>query len=77
MKGQSRSCPICKRPVPEGEGAKRHHPFCSKRCADIDLSRWLAGVYAIPATASEDATQNGVPDGEPEGDIESEPKVRH
>ena len=24
-------------------------PFCSKRCADIDLHRWLSGVYAIPA----------------------------
>lgn len=36
-------CPICRKPA---EAAFR--PFCSKRCADIDLSRWLSGVYAIP-----------------------------
>ncbi|WP_372400120.1 DNA gyrase inhibitor YacG [Azospirillum sp. HJ39] len=35
-------CPICGRPT---EPATR--PFCSKRCADIDLSRWLGGVYRI------------------------------
>lgn len=29
------------------------HPFCSKRCADIDLSRWFKGVYAAPAPESE------------------------
>ena len=28
--------------------ADRYRPFCSKRCADIDLHRWLDGVYAIP-----------------------------
>lgn len=37
-------CPICGK---SAEHATR--PFCSKRCADIDLSRWLGGVYAIPA----------------------------
>ena len=36
-------CPICKQPSAEG-----HKPFCSKRCADIDLHRWLAGVYRVP-----------------------------
>ncbi len=36
-------CPICGRPT---DPAAR--PFCSKRCADIDLSRWLNGVYAVP-----------------------------
>jgi hypothetical protein len=36
-------CPICKQPV-----VAAHKPFCSKRCADIDLHRWLAGVYAVP-----------------------------
>jgi uncharacterized protein len=38
-------CPICDRPRDE-----RYRPFCSKRCADIDLGRWLKGRYAIPAT---------------------------
>ncbi|SFU85238.1 hypothetical protein SAMN02799631_02695 [Methylobacterium sp. 174MFSha1.1] len=36
-------CPICGKPaVPEFK------PFCSKRCADVDLQRWLSGRYAIP-----------------------------
>lgn len=37
------SCPICRRPRDA-----EHRPFCSKRCADIDLGRWLGGAYAIP-----------------------------
>ncbi len=38
------ACPICKKPtVPD------YRPFCSKRCADIDLGRWLGGGYAIPS----------------------------
>ena len=38
-----RPCPICGKPaLPE------FSPFCSKRCADIDLHRWLSGAYAIP-----------------------------
>ncbi len=43
------SCPICNRPT---EAA--HRPFCSKRCADVDLARWLGGGYAIPSTDPED-----------------------
>lgn len=39
-----RHCPICGKPAEE-----KVRPFCSKRCADLDLSRWLNGVYAIPA----------------------------
>lgn len=35
-------CPICGKTV-----AADHRPFCSKRCADIDLHRWLAGVYRV------------------------------
>jgi endogenous inhibitor of DNA gyrase (YacG/DUF329 family) len=38
------SCPICNRPV-----APAYRPFCSRRCADVDLGRWLRGAYAIPA----------------------------
>jgi uncharacterized protein len=29
-------------------------PFCSKRCADVDLYRWLGGVYVIPTAASDE-----------------------
>ena len=42
-------CPICSKP-PEHE----FRPFCSRRCADVDLNRWLSGVYAIPVTAETD-----------------------
>jgi uncharacterized protein len=37
------ACPICGKPV-----EARFTPFCSRRCADIDLGRWLKGNYAIP-----------------------------
>jgi endogenous inhibitor of DNA gyrase (YacG/DUF329 family) len=37
-------CPICgKTPDPA------YRPFCSRRCADVDLQRWLSGAYAVPA----------------------------
>ena len=36
-------CPICK-----GTPANDFLPFCSKRCADIDLSRWFSGSYTVP-----------------------------
>ncbi len=44
-------CLICKKK----KTTKEYHPFCSKRCADIDLGRWLKGGYAIP-------TEEGAPD---------------
>lgn len=37
------TCPICQRPA-----VRALRPFCSKRCADIDLGKWLKGSYAIP-----------------------------
>lgn len=43
------SCPICTKPTEDA-----HRPFCSKRCADIDLARWLGGTYAIPSDDPED-----------------------
>jgi uncharacterized protein len=42
------SCPICGK----AQDA-RYRPFCSKRCADVDLNRWLTGGYAIPAAEEE------------------------
>jgi uncharacterized protein len=42
------SCPIC-----GGPSALQFHPFCSRRCADIDLGRWFTGLYRIPAEADE------------------------
>jgi endogenous inhibitor of DNA gyrase (YacG/DUF329 family) len=46
----ARPCPICGKPA-----AFSDRPFCSKRCADVDLHRWLGGVYAIPASHEPDA----------------------
>lgn len=37
------SCPICQKPMKKG-----YAPFCSKRCADLDLWRWLNGAYSVP-----------------------------
>jgi endogenous inhibitor of DNA gyrase (YacG/DUF329 family) len=42
--GSARKCAICNKPQDT-----KFKPFCSKRCADIDLGRWLKGSYAIPA----------------------------
>ncbi|MCP5432434.1 MAG: DNA gyrase inhibitor YacG [Alphaproteobacteria bacterium] len=52
-------CPICRKPASGG-----YRPFCSKRCADVDLARWLGGTYAIPVV-EEDGAENredGTPD---------------
>ncbi len=48
MTDPTQTCPICGRP-PE----PRLKPFCSKRCADVDLSRWMHGVYRIPVNDPE------------------------
>lgn len=37
-------CPICRKPA-----IASFRPFCSKRCADVDLNRWFSGAYAVPA----------------------------
>lgn len=42
-------CPICGQPK-----AEAFRPFCSKRCADVDLQRWFAGTYAIPVVGELD-----------------------
>ncbi|MHA6266325.1 DNA gyrase inhibitor YacG [uncultured Aliiroseovarius sp.] len=43
------SCPICKKPT-----VATYRPFCSRRCADVDLGRWFNGSYAVPSEAPED-----------------------
>ena len=40
---KAKTCAICGRPR-----EPRYDPFCSKRCADVDLHRWLKGRYVIP-----------------------------
>jgi uncharacterized protein len=47
--GPRKICPICGKPTDE-----HYKPFCSRRCADVDLNRWLSGVYAIPVTEDEE-----------------------
>ena len=47
-------CPICSRATDP-----KYRPFCSRRCADVDLARWLGGAYAIPDSAdSEDGDEH-------------------
>ena len=56
-----KTCPICGKATEE-----QFKPFCSKRCADVDLHRWLSGSYAIPVTEDED--EDGSSD-EPGGSV--------
>ena len=47
-----RPCAICGKPA-----VQRFKPFCSARCADIDLGRWLKGSYVIPGEPVEDMAE--------------------
>lgn len=51
------ACPICGKPR-----AQAFRPFCSRRCADVDLAKWFRGDYAVPA---EDQTPDDAPDDAP------------
>ncbi len=42
------TCPICQKDTDE-----KHRPFCSLRCADIDLGKWMTGAYATPLVAED------------------------
>lgn len=66
MMAVSKKCPICGRPAVEA-----FKPFCSKRCADVDLNRWLTGAYVIPARDDEpaDDDDNLVPGHDEDEDI--------
>ncbi|QGY01790.1 DNA gyrase inhibitor YacG [Methylobacterium mesophilicum SR1.6/6] len=43
------ACPICRRPA-----ELEYRPFCSQRCADVDLGRWLNERYALPEEIDSD-----------------------
>lgn len=62
--GRAKACPICGKPV-----KLETRPFCSKRCADIDLGRWLGEAYRIPAEEPPEGHEAEAaptpPDGEP------------
>lgn len=57
---KAKPCPICGKPA-----EPRFKPFCSTRCADIDLGRWLKGSYVIPGEPVEEA-EAGKPGSEDE-----------
>ena len=46
------TCPICDR-----ETDPKYRPFCSRRCADVDLGKWLNGNYAVPSTDPDDVDE--------------------
>lgn len=41
------TCPICRRPLPDEAEGLRFRPFCSRRCADLDLHNWFSGAYRV------------------------------
>lgn len=47
-------CAICGKPQQQG-----FRPFCSKRCADVDLQRWFSGRYAIAAEEEDEPNTTG------------------
>ncbi|MGD9815249.1 MAG: DNA gyrase inhibitor YacG [Hyphomonadaceae bacterium] len=49
-------CVICGKPQDA-----QFRPFCSKRCADVDLNRWFSGAYAIPAAEEDDPDEEAPP----------------
>jgi uncharacterized protein len=58
---RARRCPICGKPA-----VAEFRAFCSCRCADVDLNRWLSGVYAVPGKADEEEDGGPAPEGEGE-----------
>jgi endogenous inhibitor of DNA gyrase (YacG/DUF329 family) len=48
-KASAKRCPICGKPATEAS-----KPFCSERCRDVDLNRWLSDSYAIPGKADDE-----------------------
>jgi hypothetical protein len=58
----AKRCPICGRPQDA-----RVRPFCSRRCADVDLHRWLSGAYVAPGLDDE-TDEASSPRLAPEGD---------
>ena len=65
-----RACPICGKPAVDA-----FRPFCSGRCGDVDLNRWLSGVYAVPAVAAEEG--DDLPDDLPNDASRAEDDASH
>jgi uncharacterized protein len=56
-------CPLCGKPAVEG-----FKPFCSKRCADLDLGQWFKGGYAIPGPPAAPASPSNSSEKDPDED---------
>lgn len=63
-RASNRPCPICRKPAQPA-----FKPFCSKRCSDVDLNRWLVGSYAIPSSEVPDADGDEPRPIKPEDDV--------
>jgi endogenous inhibitor of DNA gyrase (YacG/DUF329 family) len=48
-KPSAKKCPVCGKRATEAS-----KPFCSERCRDVDLNRWLSGSYTIPGRPEDD-----------------------
>ena len=70
--GRSKPCPVCRAPA-----AAEFQPFCSKRCREVDLGRWLGGDYRIPGPPADEediaaAIRERGRTGEGEADLEAD-----
>ena len=52
-------CPICDTPL--GDDTRAFHPFCSKRCKLLDLSRWLSEDYRVAGDPAGDGGVSSAP----------------
>jgi endogenous inhibitor of DNA gyrase (YacG/DUF329 family) len=57
MNSPPAACPICSKPQDA-----EYRPFCSRRCADVDLQRWFSGRYSVPAVEADDEASEEGPD---------------
>ncbi len=55
----TKRCPIC-----DKQADAPFVPFCSKRCADVDLNRWFKGAYAVPVVEHDDLPEGDEGDGD-------------
>lgn len=49
------ACPVCGKPAAPAQS--RLLPFCSVRCANVDLGRWVTGQYVVPGPACDDGSE--------------------
>jgi endogenous inhibitor of DNA gyrase (YacG/DUF329 family) len=54
-------CPVCGK-----LSVEKFRPFCSQRCTDVDLNRWLSGVYTVPEVENDERDSDAPPEQPPE-----------